>query len=168
MVNYQEAKIYKIINDEMEGLVYYGSTCNTFAKRMNGHKSKSNPCSSNVLFQYGNPQIILVEKYPCNDKMELKQRERYYIENNACVNKNIPNRNHKEWRKDNKEHIKEYGKEWQKINVEKVKSYYQDKKEQYYLLRSQKISCECGRYIRYGDKARHFKTKKHNAFISSN
>ena len=58
MPNYKEAKIYKIINDEMPGLVYYGSTCNNFSKRMCQHKTPHNKCRSQVLFEYGNPQII--------------------------------------------------------------------------------------------------------------
>jgi hypothetical protein len=49
--------------------------------------------------------IILVELFPCDSKMKLHQRERYYIENNECVNKNIPTRTYTEWRLENKDKI---------------------------------------------------------------
>ena len=32
----------------------------------------------------------IIEKYPCDTKKELLSRERYYIENNKCVNKLLP------------------------------------------------------------------------------
>ena len=61
-----------------------------------------------VLFSldsYDNIDIILVEAFPCNNKNELESRERYYIENNICLNKNIPTRTMKEWKINNKEHL---------------------------------------------------------------
>ena len=196
MVNYQNGKIYKIINDSMPNMVYYGSTCNTFSRRMTQHKKLR--YSSRVLFEYGNPQMILVEKYGCNDKMELTARERYYIENNDCVNKQIPGRTKKEYREDNKEKIilkakeyyeankeqislknKEYrdshkeklllkNKKYRDSHKEQIKEYYEANKEKLLLQRKQKMTCDCGTSFRISDKARHYKSKKHNAFISSN
>ena len=174
MVNYQEGKIYKIINDSMPNMVYYGSTCNTFAKRMGQHKALRD-CSSRVLFEYGNPQMILIEKYPCNDKMELNARERYYIENNECVNKVVPGRTNKEYREANKEKIKEY----RDSHKEKIKEYREANKEQIaikdkkrYEANKEKLNkkneCECGGKYTYKNKSTHFKSKKHQAFISSN
>ena len=167
MVNYQNAKIYKIINDSMPGMVYYGSTCNTFSRRMGNHKSPYSTCKSKILFEYGNPQMILVEKYGCNDKMELTARERYYIENNECVNKQIPGRTKKEYREDNKEKLTIKNKEYKEANKEKIKEYYEDNKEKILLKKKQKMTCECGSSFRISDKARHYKSKKHNALISS-
>ena len=215
MVNYQEGKIYKIINDSMPNMVYYGSTCNTFAKRMGQHKALRD-CSSRVLFEYGNPQMILIEKYPCNDKMELNARERYYIENNECVNKVVPGRTDKEYREDNKEKIilkakeyyeankeqislknkeyrdshkeeaKVYQKEYYEDNKEKLsikkkeyheankvkisikkKEHYEANKEKILLQKKQKITCECGSSFSISVKARHYRSKKHQNFISS-
>jgi hypothetical protein len=54
--------------------------------------------SSYKLFEdYGinNIDIILVENYPCNNKYELEAKERWYIENNDSINKNIPTRTKK-------------------------------------------------------------------------
>ena len=139
MVNYQNAKIYKIVNDEL-GLTYYGSTCNALYKRFHGHKNKTNKTNSKILFStQTQPEIILVEKFPCNDKMELHQRERFYIENNECVNKTIPARTKKEYREDNKSEITEYNKEYYEKNKEKEnlrgKKYKEENKEK---IREQK------------------------------
>ena len=154
MVNYQEAKIYKIINDEMPGKVYYGSTCNTFAKRLKQHKCDN--CTSKVLFEYGKPQMILVEKYPCNDKMELTQRERFYIENNECINKHIPGRTKSEYYLDHIDYFKNRNKKYREVNKEKI-----------LLQKKQKFNCNCGGKYTYSSKARHLKSKKHQSFIIS-
>ena len=39
---YQNAKIYKIINDDLPNLIYYGSTIQTLKRRFSEHKSKLN------------------------------------------------------------------------------------------------------------------------------
>ena len=130
VVDYQNSKIYKIINDSLPELVYYGSTANTLTKRFGQHKSKSNKCSSKQLFDCDvKPQIFLVESYPCNSKDELNARERWHIENNVCVNKNIPNRTRKEYLQDNKEEISENNKQYRQDNKDKIKEYRQDNKE---------------------------------------
>ena len=92
MVNYENSRIYKLVNYDC-GLVYYGSTTQPLRKRLNEHKSKAKlaKCSSSELFAYsGNVKIVLVEDYPCKDKYKLLAREGWYIENNRCVNKNVP------------------------------------------------------------------------------
>ena len=38
-----------------------------------------------------------MKSFPCNTKLELEKRERYYIENFECVNKSIPTRTKKEY-----------------------------------------------------------------------
>ena len=55
--------------------------------------------------KYLTAKIELVEEISCDTKKELLARERHYIENNTCVNKVIPGRTYKEWRKDNREEI---------------------------------------------------------------
>ena len=40
MLDYQKAKIYKIVNDNMPGVVFYGSTCNVLSSRLFQHKKK--------------------------------------------------------------------------------------------------------------------------------
>ncbi len=183
MPDYQNAKIYKLVNDTL-GLTYYGSTTKKLSVRKGQHKYQSTRknTTSKLLFQgEGKVDIVLVEKFPCNDKEELNMRERFYIENNECVNKNVPGRTGKEYYENNKEQICEQNKEYHQKNKEQIcerkKDYYQNNKEQiieqmkeYYQANKdkiqQKINCECGgRYI-FKNKKRHLETKKHKNFIS--
>jgi hypothetical protein len=55
--------------------------------------------------------------------MLLHQRERWYIENNECVNKYIPCRTVKEYYVDNKEHILNHQKDYDNANKEQKKIY---------------------------------------------
>ena len=149
MVNYKNAKIYKLVNDELN-LTYYGSTCDELRKRLYGHKNKSNKCCSKIMFESDEVKIYLVEKFPCNDRIELNQRERFYIENNECINKNIPNRTQKEWYIEwyeiNKDKIKESKKKYceknrEQINKKERERYEKNKEErkQYYQKNKDKI-----------------------------
>ena len=130
MVNYKNGKIYKLVNDELN-LTYYGSTCNELRKRLYGHKSgaKNKECTSHKLFESGICKIYLVEKVSCEDKMELTKRERFYIENNECVNKYIPRRTDKEYLQDNKEKISQKKKLYNEKNREKLLQKAKDYKE---------------------------------------
>jgi hypothetical protein len=123
MVNYQNAKIYKLVGG---GLTYYGSTCSELRYRLSRHKNKTNGCKSKLLFDTGDKvEIILVEKYPCNDKMELHQRERYFIENFECVNKYKPYKTQDEY----KEQLKKINKKYRDNNKDKIKESREKYKE---------------------------------------
>ena len=107
MVNYQTGKIYKLVSYQTDKC-YIGSTCNPLYKRFFQHKhncklykeSKYSYVSSFELIDYDDCEIVLIENYPCNDKNELHKRERYHIENTEhCVNKVIPTRTNKEYKK---------------------------------------------------------------------
>jgi hypothetical protein len=129
MVNYQEGKIYKLVGS---GLTYYGSTTQRLCERKAGHKRLD--CKSKILFEKGDVDIVLVEKYPCNSKEELHSRERYYIENNECINKNIPNRPRKEYYRiyieQNKDNLKDKKKEYRENNKDKIKEKNKKYREQ--------------------------------------
>ena len=93
MVNYQQGKIYKIVAN---GQTYIGSTCEpNLSRRLAQHKNhykswmrgKQNYVTSYRVLYEDNPEIFLIESYPCNSKDELVARERFYIESIECVNK---------------------------------------------------------------------------------
>jgi hypothetical protein len=133
MPNYQQGKIYKIVCNTT-GLTYYGSTCEpTLPRRLAGHvhaysRLKNGKlkwkCTSIRVLEKNNYVIVLVEIFPSCCKMELCQRERYYIENNECVNKKIPTRTLQELKADyrvsHKEEIAKYDAEYRKINRDKI------------------------------------------------
>jgi hypothetical protein len=82
------------------GLAYYGSTINPVEIRLIGHKY--NPTtSSDLIIKNNNYKIEVLEEFDFNNKTELLNREKFYILNNDCVNKNIPLRTKQEWYLDN-------------------------------------------------------------------
>ena len=104
MPDYNNGKIYRIVCD-ITGETYYGSTTYKYlSSRLAKHRSTTT-CKSKQIIERGNYSIVLVEEYPCENKEQLNKRERYYIENNECVNKYIPTRTKSE-----------YGKEWSLVN----------------------------------------------------
>ena len=117
MPNYQNGKIYKIVNDINDN-VYYGSTTQKYlSMRMSSHRKR--PVSiKNLDCPISSCKIFLVEDYPCDTKDQLLKKERWYIENNDCINKQIPTRTIKEYQQTekNKQYRKEYYKEYYQTN----------------------------------------------------
>lgn len=186
-INYKNGKIYKITCDEND-LIYYGSTTRKLNHRLANHKinykrfleGKRSNVSSFDIVKYDSCKIELVEDYSCNDKHELALRERYYIENNECCNKQIPGRTHNEYMRmyrsnpKNKEKIRQQEKKCKEKNKEKNrpkklisnKKYYENNKKN--ILEKQKIekyTCDCGSNIRKCAKSEHEKSDKHKYFI---
>ena len=130
MPNYANGKIYKIepIGDHEENEIYYGSTTRRLCDRWGNHKSafKANKnCSSIILFEkYGfeNCNILLVELVTANSKEGLIAREAFYIRNNKCVNKFIPDRKIAEYQADNKDKLLEYQADYYADNKDKIAS----------------------------------------------
>lgn len=131
MVNYQNGRIYKIVNETND--IYIGSCCVELYKRYYYHKcKKSNKCSSKSMINIYS-QIVLIENYECKNREQLLMREQYWIDyhkNNTDYN--VVNR-HKSYR--SKEELKEYQKQYQKEHYDKEynnknqKNYYQRHKE---------------------------------------
>ena len=107
-------KVYQI-KCNSTNQVYIGSTCSSLNRRLSLHKSsyklmlKGNKFNkfiqSHQIMENNNFDIELLEE--CN-KEELLHKERYYIENTQCINKNIPLRTPEEYRMANKLKKKEY------------------------------------------------------------
>lgn len=82
---YQNGMIYKLVN-EVDGEIYIGATCMSLPKRKFEHKSKSKGKLMKKVYDHLNligwefVKIILIEKFPCADKMELESRCRYWID----------------------------------------------------------------------------------------
>ena len=143
MVNYNNGKIYKIINENNE-IIYIGSTCEIYlSKRYAKHNYKS-----------PNNKIILIENYSCNSKEELRKREQEVIEeytnllnkNRAYITEEQKIKNKIEYDKTRKDYKKEhYNKNKKDINNKK-------------LL---KINCDiCGCITSRNHLTRHKKTLK--------
>ena len=128
--------VYKIY-DNTNGNVYYGSTKQALSKRMAVHKShyklwcagKRNNVTAFDIIKNGDYDISLVEEGNFKDKIELHRRERFYIENNVCVNKYIPTRTNQEYRKDNKETMREWRKKNRETINEKLREWREKNRE---------------------------------------
>ena len=127
MPDYKQGKIYKIVCN-VTGKVYIGSTIETLARRLAGHRrayktfkeGKSTNVTSYQIIEQGNYDIVLIENCPCESKEELLRRERYFIESLECVNKQHPTRTTKEYIQDNIDRIRERRKQYCLDNIEKI------------------------------------------------
>ena len=170
MVNYGNGLIYKLcckdptITDE-----YIGSTCNK-NRRKQEHKSCCN-CETNKNYNYpvnqfirenggfDNFDLIILEEYPCESKVQLEMKEREWIEERKpTLNRRIPTRTKQEYRKI---HYEEYKEEM----LEQNKLYREEHKEEIQKRQKKKIICECGSEYTNIHKSRHIKTQRHLKYL---
>jgi hypothetical protein len=71
--------------------------------------------------------IICMQTKVCNKCGEEKGIEEFRAQ--GCICKICRSEYNKEWRENNKEHIKEHHKEWRENNKEHIKQYYENNKE---------------------------------------
>jgi len=112
-------RVYKLISQNDNNLVYIGSTTRSLSKRLMEHRSKFKSFKKGgKMVKYSAFKVIesgdcIIELLESNiDKTNLLQRERYWIEAFKCVNMNIPSRTVKEYHTEHKQQIKEYHKEY--------------------------------------------------------
>jgi len=142
MVNYQNAKIYKLLC-HITNECYIGATTQQLNYRLSTHNCRHNKCVSRHIVNRGNFNIYLIEDYPCNNKVELNARERYWIENTPnAINCKIPGRQYAEYSKQYYIKNKDKKKQYYIDNKDKIKLNYQNSKEQrkqYYINNKNKI-----------------------------
>ena len=151
------ASIYKI--SDKDGLVYYGSTIRPIHQRLWDHKKLYNDTMTKTMHKES-MVIEAVEQYYFDEdtynKIFIAKRERSYIDNNPCINKQRPGRTMKEWVKKNKETVRE---------KDRIK--YQKNKESIKEKGKEKVGCRiCKCMVRRNDFVRHTKTKKHQSNLS--
>ena len=126
MSKYQNGKIYTIRSPNTD-LMYIGATIVSLSKRFSKHKYSHQKnewkCSSSKILEKNDAYIELLEKYPCNSKEELNQREGELIRlyKDKCVNRCIAGRTPQQWLEDNKELRKEYKKSYQEKKKEEIR-----------------------------------------------
>lgn len=189
MVNYQNGLIYRIcckdINIKEQ---YVGSTCD-FTKRKYSHKNScNNPNRKEYNYKvykhirdnggFDNFELIMIEKYPSDNEMELKKRERFWKEElKATLNGNVPSRTPEEYRVENKDNKSKYDKELllnrteqeKEEKKEYSKNYYQNNKDKWIINTEktrQPVECECGRIVK-GQMARHKRSPIHLKLMSN-
>jgi hypothetical protein len=143
--DYKKGVIYKLVSQDLEvPEIYVGSTTN-FNQRRQRHKSACaniNDKKSDIrVYQYIRENgdwemwdMILVEEYPCENRLQLLARERYHIEQlKSKLNCCIPTRTRKEHYQECHEEILKQKKEYRQNNLEKVrgwdKKHYEENKD---------------------------------------
>ena len=181
---YMRGKIYTIRCHYDDSLIYVGSTIDTLAKRIGGHKTKSikatYPLYQTINNDWDNWYIELYEDFPCDNKEQLEKREGEVIREIATINKRIAGRDDKQYYQNHRDEILEKHKEkYQKnrdVILEKQKEKYQknrddilEKHKQYRKDNCEKIAekakekckCDiCGAEITKLYLKRHQKTAK--------
>lgn len=172
---YKRGKIYKLTVNGSDD-VYYGSTIQPLSKRIGGHFNKFNDWKNGSthyftafkLFELEDPIITLVENYPCNNVEELTARERFYIENNACVNKQVPGSTRKEVCKryvlknpeKRQQSIANYRDSGKKSAIDKL--YREKNAEKIAAKKSKPYYCDvCDCTLQLNNKSAHNRSKKH-------
>ena len=172
--NYDNSKIYKIINPNNKDKVYIGATTMNLDDRLKLHLNHyKRHLDAKVTYKSTVFDIIkeegytieLIENYPCKNIEELNQRETYYINNtDNCINKrsklideSVKKDNNKKKYLNNIEKFKEY----YKNNKERIKNKYSERKlEKYHCF------C-CNVTILSLAKNKHLNTKKHIIVIKA-
>ncbi len=175
-----KGKIYRLSNGDKH---YYGSTTKDLKERLSQHLYSfhdGRAITSGVLFDSVEYKISidLMEEIEYENKEDLLWLERWWIENNECVNKQIPIREEgealKEWykkpeskiicrerderfRENNREKLRLQQKELRDKQKKDNTSNYEKTKQK----RKEIIICECSCKTTKGTLNRHRKSKKH-------
>ena len=204
-INYSKAVIYKLCCKDVNVTDIYVGCTTDFTVRKNAHKTCCNNAKGKHyhlhVYQYIRSnggwdawEMIAVEQLECNNSLELRTRERYYVDTlHATLNKQLPARTGKQYYVDNSEVWKQYRidnlekitqrvKQYKIDNREKLTQYdkqykidNREKNTQYgkqYRIDNRekarsKILCECGCVCRYADKSTHIKTIKHRLYVAN-
>ena len=131
-----KGKIYKMTSPNY---TYYGCTINSLKARLAYHKYSAiyrQDNSSYKLFEDGDVEIHLVLEAQVPTKKDLKELERFYIENNECVNTNIPSRTMKEY--------------------DSMRYKTQERKDYLKNYNNRIVNCDfCNKELRYSSLSRH-------------
>jgi hypothetical protein len=160
---YSKGKIYKLVNYKTDD-IYVGSTLNKLRIRKYQHKTSLKGGNNINLYRKlrnmnvtcNDIELVLIENWPCQNRFELRDREKYWIKKIATLNKAIPNRTIKQYYIDNIVKISNKKKQYYINNIVKITN-----------KKKQKITCICGRTVIYSNIARHKKSKIHNKLMNS-
>jgi len=140
---YTNGKIYKLVNNTDKD-IYVGSTCELLSKRLYGHKMCAKSKTQTKVYKHlneigwDNVEIILIESFPCANKMELVKRERYWVDQLSPS-----------------------------LNTFRPSVTPEEEKEQEKLYRSQDYTCDlCQTTCKVSVKQRHIQTKKHMQLVA--
>ena len=150
-MDYSKTIIYKIVCNDLSIKDCYVGHTTDMTKRKWAHKTacnnekdkKHNLKIYQIIRENGgweNWDMVLVEKFPCNDKYEACKRERdVYEKLDAKMNMVRPYLTQEEYKEENKQNYKKYHEEHKAEIKEYYKQYYQERKAE---KPKEKIECE--------------------------
>ena len=137
MTKFANSKIYKLRSDNLPDTCYIGSTTQTLEMRLSDHVriAKHKNCASRQIIEAGDYHLDELEAFPCTSKLELRKREQFHMNNNVCCNKR------------------------------RAFQTKEERKEQIRVRLATKVQCFCGGTYTMHNKARHYKTNKHQVAV---
>ena len=174
MPNYQNGKIYAIRSPSTDK-VYIGSTCDSSANRICGHRKdyrrfkagKFNNVSSFQLLEFKDEYIELVEACVCNNKDELTRREGEVIRATGnSVNKKVEGRTNQQYYQDNKVEIIAQRKEYNQANAVAIAAHQKVYHRENAAHLNQKHNCLCGGRYTTTNRLVHLRTSRHTQYLA--
>ena len=110
---------------------------------------------------WGSFQILPIEEFECNNKIQAVIREQKYIDElkpNLNINRAFTGI------VDNNNYNKQYKEMFREELLLKKLEYYQNNKDKI----NEKCLCECGKHFTHNHKSRHQRSKRHINFLSAN
>ena len=176
MPDYSQGKIYKITSSQTKD-IYVGSTTALLNKRFEYHINNNRNagiCSSKHLLKFDDCKIELIEEYPCENHLELREREQYFMDLlDNVINKQravakLGKERQAEYRERNPDKVKESYNNWRENHLEQEANrqaiYFANNKEvlkNKHRKRNVKIKCEyCENEIGKYQLPRHLKNCK--------
>lgn len=166
---YQHGKVYEIVSNLTEK-VYIGSTTSRLSLRMAQHRlayrkrAAGQPYNARtsayeILVIDPKAEIYLIENFPCQDRDELRSRERHWVEvySDICVNINWPIVSHEERLESQREY---YQRNRESVIEKNLTRYYAKKAEL-----AEYVTCECGRAVTRGGLHSHTLTHLHRQLL---
>jgi hypothetical protein len=174
--DYSETVIYKIIPNTELNYCYVGNTCD-IERRIKNHRSNCENVNSEaynrLLYKtirenggWSEWSLIVIEKFPCNNDIEARQREQFYIKelnaNLNCIRAfRTDDEKIEQIKKDNRtleqlhektkiyyEKNKEICNEKSKVYYHNNKEYFETKRKEYYKSHKEELS-EKSKVYRY-------------------
>ena len=103
------------------------------------------------------------KQYYLNKQTKIEPKKQTYYENNR---EKISQRN-KIYYKKTKDYYKKYHQDYHKIWYANHKERFVEYNRRYAEKNNKKCNCNCGGKYTHGNKAKHFKTKKHQNYLTN-
>ena len=162
-MDYKNGKIYAIRSNQTEKF-YIGATTQPLCKRFYGHKHGLGFSSKELIDNYDDAYIELLESFPCENREQLYKRENELIREHKdnLVNKAGVRTCYKKYeyvKKNGEVSIKQYeGKKYDQSQYNKT--FYEKHKDDIKTIHN----CPCGRKYTYSNKSTHEKSKYHQLY----